>query len=413
MVIKVSKIDELLKNEKVEWKKLGEVCEFQRGNTITKKDIIEGVIPVIAGGQKPAYYHGISNREGVTIAVAGSGAYAGFVSYWEEPIFLSDAFSIEPNKNLNKRYLYHWLLSNQHKIFELKQGSSIPHVYGKDLGRFEIPIPSLETQEKIVKILDKFTNYVTELQAELQARNKQYSYYRDLLLSEEYLNKLSENPKIFGLEYTLRTTTLGEIGIFTRGNGLQKKDFISKGKPVIHYGQIYTKFNFQTDKTISFVNDDVFSKLKKAKFNDILIATTSENIEDVGKCVVWLGSEEIGFSGDMYSYSTTENPKYIAYYFQTNKFQKQKEQKVTGTKLIRIHGDDMAKFSITLPPMLIQNKVVEVLDRFQEFIENSRGLLPEEIEKRQKQYEYYREKLLTFDENMIRERERERESISF
>ena len=141
----------------------------------------------------------------------------------------------------------------------------------------------------------------------------------------------------------------------------------------------------------------MFSKLKKAKPNDILIATTSENIEDVGRCVVWLGNEEIGFSGDMYSYSTKENPKYIAYYFQTNKFQKQKEQKVTGTKLIRIHGNDMEKFSITLPPRFIQNKIVEVLDKFQDLLSDTQGLLPEEIEQRQKQYEYYREKLLTFE----------------
>ena len=137
--------------------------------------------------------------------------------------------------------------------------------------------------------------------------------------------------------------------------------------------------------------------MKKAKCNDILIATTSENIEDVGKSVVWLGSEEIGFSGDMYSYSTTENSKYIAYYFQTAEFQKQKEKKVTGTKLIRIHGDDMAKFSISLPPIEIQNKVVQILDKFQSLLSDTKGLLPQEIEQRQKQYEYYREKLLTFD----------------
>ncbi len=137
--------------------------------------------------------------------------------------------------------------------------------------------------------------------------------------------------------------------------------------------------------------------MKKAKYNDILIATTSENIEDVGKSVVWLGSEEIGVSGDMYSYSTTENSKYIAYYFQTAEFQKQKEKKVTGTKLIRIHGDDMAKFSISLPPIELQNKVVKILDKFQSFLSDTKGLLPQEIEQRQKQYEYYREKLLTFD----------------
>ena len=218
-----------------------------------------------------------------------------------------------------------------------------------------------------------------------------------MLLSEDYLNKISE--KIDGLEnkgYQVRFTTLGEIGVFTRCNGLQKKDFISKGKPVIHYGQIYTQYGFETDRTISFVSDDIFSKLKKAKFNDILIATTSENIEDVGKSVVWLGSEEIGFSGDMYSYRTVENSKYLAYYFQTAEFQKQKEKKVTGTKLIRIHGDDMEKFSIPIPPVEIQEKVVEILDKFQSLLADTKGLLPQEIEQRQKQYKYYREKLLTF-----------------
>ena len=195
----------------------------------------------------------------------------------------------------------------------------------------------------------------------------------------------------------LLCTTLGDIGKFTRGNGLQKSDFASHGKPVIHYGQIYTKYGFETNEVISFVSDELFEKLRKARQGDILMATTSENIEDVGKCVVWTGNEEIGFSGDMYSYRTTENPKYMAYYFQTAEFQKQKEKKVTGTKLIRIHGDDMEKFSIQLPPLSLQNKIVEILDKFQAILSETRGLLPKEIEERQKQYEYYREKLLTFD----------------
>lgn len=399
----MSKIEEMLKNEKVEWKKLGEVCVFSRGQSITKKDVKVGEIPVIAGGQKPAYYHNVSNRDGITIAVAGSGAYAGFVSYWTKPIFLSDAFSIEPNGMLNKRYLYHWLLSKQDKIYGLKRGCGIPHVYGDSLGELVIPIPPLKTQEKIVKTLDKFTEYVTELQAELQAelqyRTNQYEYYRNMLLSEEYLNKLSKKllDVSEGGTNRLFCTTLGDIGKFTRGNGLQKSDFASHGKPVIHYGQIYTKYGFETNEVISFVSEELFEKLRKARQGDILMATTSENIEDVGKCVVWTGNEEIGFSGDMYSYRTTENPKYIAYYFQTAEFQKQKEKKVTGTKLIRIHGDDMEKFSIQLPPLSLQNKIVEILDKFQAILSESKGLLPKEIEERQKQYEYYREKLLTFD----------------
>ena len=389
---------ELLKHEKVEWKKLGEVCEFKRGNTITKKNAVEGNIPVIAGGQKPAYYHNVSNREGITITVAGSGAYAGYVSYWNQPIFLSDAFSIESNNELDKRYLYHWLLDNQYKIYELKKGSGVPHVYSNDLANFEIPIPSLEIQQEIVEILDKFTSYVTELQSELQlelqSRAKQYTYYRDMLLSEEYLNKVTKEMEE---DRTVNIVRLGEIGKFIRGNGLQKKDFQEEGNPVIHYGQIYTKYSFSADKVLSYVSDEIFSKLRKAQKNDILIATTSENIEDVGKSVVWLGDEEIGFSGDMYSYRTKQNPKFIAYFFQTNDFQKQKERKVTGTKMIRIHSDDMENFEIPLPSLSLQNKIVNILDEFQVMLKDTKGLLPEEIEQRQKQYKYYREKLLTFE----------------
>ena len=195
----------------------------------------------------------------------------------------------------------------------------------------------------------------------------------------------------------LDVVTLGEIGEFTRGNGLQKKDFLEEGNPVIHYGQIYTKYGFVADEVLSYVSDEIFSKLRKAQKNDILIATTSENVEDVGKSVVWIGEDEIGFSGDMYSYRTKQNSKYIAYYFQTNAFQKQKERKATGTKMIRIHADDMEKFEIPLPPLSLQNKIVKVLDKFQVLLTDTKGLLPEEIEQRQKQYEYYREKLLTFD----------------
>ena len=137
--------------------------------------------------------------------------------------------------------------------------------------------------------------------------------------------------------------------------------------------------------------------MRKAKPNDILIATTSENIEDVAKSTVWLGNEEVGFSGDMYSYSTTENSKYIAYYFQTAEFQKQKERKVTGTKLIRIHGSDMEKIKVPLPSLAVQEYIVSILDKFDALVNDLSQGLPKEIELRQKQYEYYREKLLNFE----------------
>ena len=419
-------IDELLKDEKVEWKTIGDIIErySEKGKKDKNVKIVYsvskdyGIISSLeywektASSQRATYQMYSENTDNYNIIRKNMFAYnparlnIGSISYLfnEEPGLLSPMYIIFKinEKLVTPKYLLIFLKSTKilKKIDSMKEIGARFRFDFDNWKKIKIPLPSLETQEKIVKILDSYKEYITELQEklkiELQARNKQYNYYRDMLLSEDYLNKISK--KLDSLNYVLRLTTLGEIGKFTRGNGLQKKDFREKGKPVIHYGQIYTQYGFSTDKTISFAEENIFSKLRKAKPNDILIATTSENIEDVAKSTVWLGNEEVGFSGDMYSYSTNENSKYIAYYFQTAGFQKQKERKVTGTKLIRIHGEDMEKFTISLPPIEIQNKIVKILDRFQELLSDTKGLLPLEIEQRRKQYEYYREKLLTFDE---------------
>ena len=373
----MSKIDEMLKNEKVEWRKLGEVCEFKRGQTITKKDVTNGEIPVIAGGQKPAYYHNISNRDGITIAVAGSGTYAGYVSYWECPIFLSDAFSVEPSRILDKRFLYHWLLSIQHKIFELKQGSGIPHVYGKDLAKFEIPIPSIETQEKIVEILDKYTSYVTELQAKLQAesqfRTKQYEYYRDMLLSEDYLNKISKKiDKFENNKYKITTVELGSIVEIK--NGKDWKSLSTGTIPV--YG--------------SGGNMGIYVD-KYAYNKPTVLIPRKGSIENI------FYLEEPFWNVDTIFYTQIDEakiiPKYF-YYFMQNYDLKSLSTDSTRPSLTQ---QIVNKIKIKLPPIEIQNKVVKVLDKFQTLLEDTKGLLPTEIEQRRKQYEYYREKLLTFD----------------
>nr|WRE12505.1 restriction endonuclease subunit S [Helicobacter pylori] len=187
---------------------------------------------------------------------------------------------------------------------------------------------------------------------------------------------------------------LGDIGEFTRGNGLLKSDLKDKGRPVVHYGQIHTQYNLSIDKTISYVNEALFHKLKKAKPNDILIVTTSENVKDVGKSIAWLGNEEVAFSGEMYSYSTNENPKFIIYYFQTYFFQKEKEKKITGTKVMRIHENDLKKITIPIPPLEIQQEIVKILDAFTEL--NTE--LNTELKARKKQYEYYQNMLLDFND---------------
>ena len=393
----MNKIEEMLKNEKVEWRKLGELIDYEQPTKyiVNETDYSnEYEIPVLTAGQ--TFILGYTNEKENTYKASNEFPVIIFddfttSNHWVDFEFKikSSAMKILKPKNslITFRYCYYFIKTLNIDITDHKR------MWISKISNIEIPIPSIKTQEKIVKILDKFTKYATELETELEKRIKQYNYYRDRLLSETYLEKITREMEE---DRTLLLTTLGEIGEFTRGNGLQKKDFLDNGNPVIHYGQIYTKYGFYAEKVISYVSDEIFSKLKKAKKNDILIATTSENMEDVGKCVVWLGEEEIGFSGDMCSYRTNQNAKYIAYYFQTNEFQKIKERKVTGTKLSRIHGEDMSKIPIYLPSLDIQNKVVKILDKFQEMLEDTKGLLPQEIELRRKQYEYYREKLLTF-----------------
>ena len=397
----MSKIDELLKNEKVEWKKLGDVCEFKRGQSITKKDIVDGEIPVIAGGQKPAYYHGISNRDGITIAIAGSGAYAGFVSYWKQPIFLSDAFSVEPNESLNKRYLYHWLLNVQYRIFELKQGGGIPHVYGKDLGRFEIPIPSLETQEKIAKTLDKFTNYVAELQAELQARTNQYQYYRDMLLSEEYLNKIS--AKIDGIINNQEISFYTLSQVFNTRNGYTPSKSVqeywnSKDIPWFKMEDIRENgniLNFAKNYVSNFaIKGEPFEK------NSIILSTSATIGEHALITVPFLANQRFTCFSLKDSYKKEVNMKYAYYYFYL--INKWCRNNIKIGNFPSVDVSTLLTLTIPIPDIYIQNKVVEILDKFQSLLADTKGLLPQEIEQRQKQYEYYREKLLSFERNVER-----------
>ena len=206
----MSKIDELLKNEKVEWKKLGEVCQISKGKQFNKRDMLDdGTYPVINGGILPSGYIDLFNRNENTITVSQGGASAGYVNFIEEKFWLgAHAFSVVPDNDIINeydyeyscfnRFLFHILKMNQINLQDSKEGAGIPSVSKDRLSIIEVPLTTKQVQQKIVKTLDKFTNYVTELQAELQARTKQYEYYRDMLLSEEYLNKLSNNPEILG-----------------------------------------------------------------------------------------------------------------------------------------------------------------------------------------------------------------------
>lgn len=189
---------------------------------------------------------------------------------------------------------------------------------------------------------------------------------------------------------------MSEVGTFIRGNGLQKKDFTEEGVGCIHYGQLYTHYGTSATETITYCSSELAKKLRKAAKGDIVIATTSENVEDVCKAVAWLGEEEIAVSGDAFIYKHTQNPKYMAYLFQTASFFNYKKKKATGTKVIRLTGDAMGNYLAPIPSLEEQQRIVSILDRFESLTTSLQSGLPAEISARRQQYEYYRDKLLTF-----------------
>lgn len=189
---------------------------------------------------------------------------------------------------------------------------------------------------------------------------------------------------------------LGALGDIIRGNGLQKKDFQDVGVPCIHYGQIYTYYGIETERTKSFINPELAKKLQKAKTGDLIVATTSENVEDVGKSLVWLGKEEVCIGGHSCIIRTEQNTKFLVYLFRTRFFQIQKEKRVLGTKVIELYPKNLAKIKIILPPLSEQERIVSILDHFNTLTNSLSEGLPKEIELRQKQYEYWREQLLKF-----------------
>ncbi len=206
------------------------------------------------------------------------------------------------------------------------------------------------------------------------------------------MNKILK--KLFG-DFKVEWKKLGEVGEVIRGNGMQKRDFIENGFPAIHYGQIYTKYGLSANKTFTFVSNELAQKLKIANKNDLLITTTSENDEDVLKPLARLG-EKTAISGDMILFKHNENVKYLAYYFKTTIFQKQKLKYITGVKVRRISKDNLEKLKIPIPPIEKQKEIAEILDKFDTLTNSISEGLPKEIELRTKQYEYYRDMLLSF-----------------
>ena len=200
------------------------------------------------------------------------------------------------------------------------------------------------------------------------------------------LNELIQELCPNGIEYK----TLGDIATISRGGSFQKKDFTEYGIPCIHYGQIYTRYGLSADKTITYIDATAGERAKYAEPNDIVMAVTSENVNDVCKCVAWIGSEKVAVSGHTAIIHHNQNAKYLSYYFNSEHFYKQKVKLAHGTKVIEVTPDKLGDVRLPVPPLEVQREIVRILDSFTLLTAE----LTAELTARKKQYEYYRDILL-------------------
>ena len=358
----------------VDEKLISDVATLERGKYISKKTAIPGDIPVIAGGRGPAYWHNESNRTGELLTVAGSGAYAGFVQYWDSPIFVSDAFSITTDPQLNTRFLFHWMKNKQEFLHSLKKGSGVPHVYPKDIARLKIPVPPLEVQKEIVRILDSYTQLETdlksELEAELEARRKQYEHYRDSLLSLDSLTSRCGRDNV-------SLMPLGDIFVMKAGKN-KAATFISATKTLDQKVPCYGGNGIR-----GFVQD----------YNQ------DSEIVLIGRQGALSGNVHYS-NGRIYAteHAVVVTPKSginmrFAYYLLTVA---NLDQYVTKSAQPGLSVRRLNNVTVPVPPLSEQERIVAILDKFDALVNDLSSGLPAEIAARRKQYEYYRDQLLTF-----------------
>ena len=359
--MRMNKIDDLVREmcpDGVEYVKIKDVTEMKRGTSLTKAQAQYGDIPVISGGKEPAFFCDRYNREGETITVAGSGASAGYVQYWNIPIYANDCFTIKGKENILTKYIYYFLKKIQNKIHDTKKGGGIPHVHISDVEDFKIPLPPLEIQERIVNILDKFTDLTKELidklKNELDLRKKQYEYYRDYLLT---------------FDCTIDRIRIKDVADISRGQRLEKSDLSENGEYAAYQNAL---------SPMGYYN----SKNRNGGSVYLIGAGAAGSI----------GFSENDFwaADDCYTFECNEKitQKYLFYVLLNSK--------VNKASIEKISRESIENIEIPIPSLDVQNRLVEVLDNFDAICSDLNIILPAEIEARQQQYEYYRDVLLTY-----------------
>ncbi|GAA9991204.1 restriction endonuclease subunit S [Helicobacter pylori] len=392
---KIERLLQTLAPKGVEFRKLGEVCEIIRGKRVTKKEILDkGKYPVVSGGIGFMGYLNEYNREENTITIAQYGT-AGFVNWQNQKFWANDVcFSVIPKETLINRYLYYVLTNMQNYLYSISNRSAIPYsISSNNIMQITIPIPPLEVQQEIVKILDAFTELNTELNTELKARKKQYEYYQNMLLDFKDANQNHKDAKMSAKTYPKRLKsllqTLAPKGVEFRKLGEvleydQPNKYCVTGKefdksyptPVLTAGKTFI-LGYTNEK------DNIYQASKSSPviiFDDFTTAT---------QWVDFPFKVKSSAMKILLPKNPTINIRFIFFYMQTIPYN------ISGEHT-RQWISRYSQITIPIPPLEIQQEIVKILDQFSALTTDLLAGIPAEIEARKKQYEYYREKLLSF-----------------
>ena len=363
-------IERLLDGAEVEWKKLGDVCEIKTGQTVSKNIIAEneGEFPVINSGREPLGFINTWNTDNDPIGVTSRGAGVGSITWQEGKYFrgnLNYSVSINNFSILNTKFLYYLLLQMQVDIQALCTYQGIPALNAVNFKKLLIPIPPLSVQERIVEILDKFTTLEAELEAELDCRKRQYEFYRNQLLTFEY--------------EAVEWKTLGEIAV----NFDTMRKPITSGKreegTIPYYGA-----SGVVDYVKGFIFDGDYLLVSEDGAN--LIARTTPIAFSIS------GKSWVNNHAHVLKFNTYEERRFVEYYLNSIDL----TPYISGASQPKLNQKNLNKIKIHIPPLAEQERIVSILDKFDTLTTSISEGLPKEIELRRKQYEYYRERLLSF-----------------
>lgn len=385
-MMKSSYIEKLLKGAKVEWKRLGEIVKIKNGKDWKRLNV--GNIPVYGSGGVMAYVDKFTYDK-PTVLIPRKGSITN-IFYVETPIWNVDTIyytEIDINKLIPKFFYYYMKTVD---LMKLDTGSGRPSLTKAILNEIQIPIPPLPVQQEIVRILDAFTKLTAELTAELTARKKQYEYYRDKLLTP-----IEDNGKWFLNGKEVEWKKLGDL--CTIGDGLH-------GTPKYNDNGEYYFINGNNLDNGRIVFNDKTKKVDDITFNKYGIDFTIENtvfmsINGTIGNVSFYNNEKIvlGKSVAFFNIISSElHLRYLYYFLQTNYSNYYFESQKTGSTIKNLGLKALRAFKIPIPPLEEQERIVSILDKFDTLTNSITEGLPREIELRQKQYEYYRDLLLSF-----------------